>query len=300
VASLHELGDELGVVAARQILAYTQFIAGRVDDALAVSWQNLVTLRRLGGRRDRRDAIARMVACAFYGSMPAPEALRLIGEFIAGAETPSQRAEAERALPPLLAMIGRFDESRAAGARVLALFEEVGGGLGVALCYNYTGYALRLAGDLRTAERHLRSGMQVVEEMNQRGSVVAFYADLARVLWLQGMADEAEVYARKALEEADDLDFSVVCEARSVLARVRALAGSLDEAVELSRQAVRSGARTDYLDLRAMWATDLGEILAVAGHHEEGLRTLMSGVALFEQKGNLVMADRFRSAMIPR
>ena len=53
---------------------------------------------------------------------------------------------------------------------------------------------------------------------------------------------------------------------------------------------------TDWLPYRAMAWFDLGEVLRLAGRHDEAPEAFRTSEALYEQKGSTVMAARARSA----
>lgn len=82
-------------------------------------------------------------------------------------------------------------------------------------------------------------------------------------------------------------------------ARAKALAGTgaLDEAVRVAREATAIAARTDFLDLRGQAAADLGEVLRLAGRPQEAAAALAEAISLYEEKGNLVAAERLRAVL---
>ena len=84
---------------------------------------------------------------------------------------------------------------------------------------------------------------------------------------------------------------------RRVRANLLAHQGDLKEAERLAREAVELGARTDYLNGHAKAFTSLAEILELVGEREEAAATMEQALALYERKGNLVMADRTRQRL---
>jgi hypothetical protein len=58
---------------------------------------------------------------------------------------------------------------------------------------------------------------------------------------------------------------------------------------------VAIGESTEYLDERGNAALDLAEVLSLAGRDAEAAEAVEPALRLFEEKGNLVSADRARS-----
>ena len=79
------------------------------------------------------------------------------------------------------------------------------------------------------------------------------------------------------------------------LCRVLARRGELGEGERLAREAVALGAETDMLNAHGDALLDLAEVLALAG--QDARAELDQALALYERKGNLVMAERTRSRL---
>ena len=77
-------------------------------------------------------------------------------------------------------------------------------------------------------------------------------------------------------------------------ARGKALArrGDLEEGERLAREAVALAGETEMLNAQADALIDLAEVLALAGR--DATPDLDRALALYERKGNLVMAERTR------
>ena len=71
--------------------------------------------------------------------------------------------------------------------------------------------------------------------------------------------------------------------------------GELEEGERLAREAVALAAETDMLNMHADALVDLAEVLALAGGRTPA--ELEQALALYERKGNLVMAERTRSRL---
>jgi hypothetical protein len=68
--------------------------------------------------------------------------------------------------------------------------------------------------------------------------------------------------------------------------------GDFSGAINLAREAVHLSGETDALNLRANTVCDLAEVVTLVRQPREALEPLRQAVELYEQKGNLVMAER--------
>ena len=82
---------------------------------------------------------------------------------------------------------------------------------------------------------------------------------------------------------------------RQVRGKVLARRGEHDEAERLAREAVALAAETDMLNAHAGALIDLAEVHALAG--QDARAALERALALYEHKGNLVLAERTRSRL---
>ena len=71
--------------------------------------------------------------------------------------------------------------------------------------------------------------------------------------------------------------------------------GELEEGERVGREAVALAAGTDMLNMHAGALVDLADVLALAGRDPRP--ELVRALALYEQKGNLVMAERTREML---
>jgi len=82
-----------------------------------------------------------------------------------------------------------------------------------------------------------------------------------------------------------------------VRAKVLAREGRADDAEALARQAVELGRQSDYLNAHADALMDLAEVLALARRSADAADAVADALRLFEQKGNLVAAERARARL---
>jgi tetratricopeptide (TPR) repeat protein len=125
-------------------------------------------------------------------------------------------------------------------------------------------------------------------------------ADLAETLVALGRDDEAEQWSLTAQTRALADDLTVQPLWRAARAKVLANRGLFPGAEQLARKAVSLAEATDALNQRARVRLDLAHVLERAGRAEEAAAEVEEAVALYTAKGNVVAAERARSAADPR
>ena len=132
-----------------------------------------------------------------------------------------------------------------------------------------------------------------MDALGELGNLMWFYCNLAQALLELGRDDEAEEWLQRAetWPSEERLPQMLWRQARGKLLARR---GELEEAERLAREAVALGAETDMLNAHGDALLDLAEVLALAGRDPRA--ELEEALTLYEQKGNLVMAERTRQA----
>ncbi len=190
-------------------------------------------------------------------------------------------------LAGLRAMEGRFAEARELYADSVAVYEEFGLRFRRAVRSIVGAQIETLAGDLPAAERELRLGYSILEEIGERGARSTLAGFLAEVLSSQEHEVDAERFVDIARETAARTDVVPQVLWRSALARTTSRRGDHESAEALAREAVELGGKTDFLDLRAGTLVALGNVLQDAGKRAEGLASLEEARALYVLKGNV-------------
>ncbi|MGZ8696680.1 MAG: hypothetical protein ACXWZ1_04935, partial [Gaiellaceae bacterium] len=247
--------------------------AQRADDALWVLWaENSVASFQVAG------------------DTPVADCLRWLDSH--------PRVERSTILPRrdgLLAMLGRFDEGRALQADAAERSAQMGStrndiGLG------WRRYDLaNLEGDWPAAESAARQACEGIEATGELANHLLFSCLRAEALVELGRLDEAEECVRRGEEVVATTEPEPLVRAGLVRARVLARRGELVEAELLVREAVARADQTDALNLRGDAWLALAEVLSLAG--KDARPELEQAIALFERKGNLVMAGRARARM---
>jgi predicted ATPase/class 3 adenylate cyclase len=291
-------GDERGLCAAQRLDAWRHWIGAQADAASA-AWERAAThARNAGAEHERIEILGWIASSLFFGPTNVADGINRCEAILAEVEAnPVASAEVLQPIAGLHAMQGRFDEARELLAASDAAFEELGLTLNSAVSHHAAMVDL-LAGDPVAAERSLRRGYVALEEMGDRALLSTTAAFLGQALLAQDRYQEAEALAELSAELAaqDDLVTQVVW--RGVRARCLAVGDRLDEAERLAQEAVTLAERTDFVNQRADALMDLGIVLGRLSRSEDAQAAFGEAVRLYEQKGNVVVAERVRSDLV--
>jgi tetratricopeptide (TPR) repeat protein len=191
--------------------------ARRALDAVATTHQGSGSTRHL---RVRMQLQAALGAALVYVNGPNPETLGIWSEILASAIALGDHAFEARAL------WGMWNASQSSGAarnalafarRFALLASETGDASGAVLGYRLLGIASHYAGDQQQARGALEQLMQHIEGLQHRLPLgqsvdhrIVGGATLARVLWLQGLRDQAMRLAEQSLVDACDQHQAIV------------------------------------------------------------------------------------------
>ena len=308
------LEPELVRDVARRAIAVFEAHASEAD--LADAWQVMGLAELMAGdgaaqlqalRRAREHAIAsgnlrrqieawnEVGGAMLFGRTPVTEVLAFLDQELAWAREHGLAAvEADALLggPYLLSRLGRFDEARERLARSKALARELGRGYDLAEAHTAGAQMEMLADDPAAAERELRAAIDVVIGMGATRYEVLYRIRLTHVLIAQQRDDDAWAELERGRERAGDAPGWKMAQAR-LLARQR----RGEEAMALARGAVRAFIISDDLTSRAGILTQLAEVLQAAGDTLGAAQALTEAVALHEEKGNLLPAQRCREQL---
>jgi ATP/maltotriose-dependent transcriptional regulator MalT len=154
-----------------------------------------------------------------------------------------------------------------------------------------------LAGQPQAAEERLRTGYKRLEKMGEKALLATTAAMLAQAVYEQGRHDEAEELCRASEGAAASNDLAAQVTWRGVRAKLRAERGRTDEAEALAREAVRLAEPTDFLTIRADALLDLAAVLRHSGQSSEADESIRAALELYEQKGDVVSAERARTQL---
>jgi len=283
--------DEWGLTVACGSLLIAELADGR-------SWANVAAAaeRMVGHARRADDRLwidwgeVQLVYAQYYGATPVEECLRWLDEH--------PDVERRAVLPyrdRLLAMLGRFDEAR----RLLARAADRAADLGAVrsqiwLASRRFGVAM-LEGDAPRAEAAARETCETAQATADLGNFMLFCCNLAQALLELRRDVEAEEWLNRGREIAPSHEAQPRMLEQRARARALARRGELQEGERLAREAVALAEETDMLNAHAGALIDLAEVLTLAGR--DARAELDGALALYERKGNLVMAERTRSSL---
>ncbi len=242
---------------------------------------------RLAGQT--RSDLFHLDAALAFGPMPADQAI----EALDAARGESRHPHVLLARSYLLALLGRFDEAwTVAREQAERLHELRGEGH-----ESWLAWIARLEGDEERAAHFFRIFCDSLEEYGQSAPLSTFASELARSLCALGRYDEAEPFAHRGRELANEQDLWSQALWRLALARIHSSRGEHVEAERLAREAVAILEPTDTLSEQGDGLFDLAHVLAAAGRTEEARAALEQALDRYERKKNLVMAERVREKL---
>ena len=201
-------------------------------------------------------------------------------------------ALAQVALGALRAMQGDLDGGRALCTAARARLHDLGHLFTHARTAQVAALIELLAGDPAAAERELSKSYAVLERGGEKGFSSSHAAMLAHAHYQQGRYDQAERHALASERAADENDITAQVEARSVRAKVLARRGEHAVAALLAREASELAETSDFLQMIGLTLCDEAEVLALAGRVDEAKELRRQALLLFEQKGDVVDARR--------
>jgi len=285
---LERHGDDLGLARAWFLVGLFSFWDGTSGDEAFD--RGLVYARRAHSGRDEAQILTWLLISSWFGPTPASTALARCRNVLE--ETSSRQVEAIARVEQgaLLALSGRFDEARRSSQEGVAMLRELGLQILAAGMSQERCDIELLARDLPAAEAVLREACNALQELGEKGFLSLRAALLGLCLALQDRPDDAEPFLQLALEAWQDWS------TRSCVHRARAATllsqGSLGEAEDHARQAVAEIADRDNPNYKGDALAQLADVLRAAGKHDEAILVYSEALALYEQKENLVAAER--------
>jgi predicted ATPase/class 3 adenylate cyclase len=290
-----ELGDKAGQGRAWSIMAAHHSFLGHFAKAIEANERALACATAAGDERVEADARAHIGTCLLYGASPLDEYVSYTESLLA----PANRARGlHMLLGRALAMQGEFDRARNAIADRVALQEELGNVfVATRSGASLLGAVEMLAGHPLAAEQQLRRAYAVLDEAGETGIRSTVAAELADALYAQGRFEEAQRYTRVSEETAAQDDHASQILWRTVRAKAFAREGRLADGEELTREAVTLAEATDNINLRGDALMAFAEVHVLAERPREAVPVIKQALRLYEQKGNLVSADKARALL---
>jgi class 3 adenylate cyclase len=295
-------GDERGLCRLWRLEGIVRWVEGRSSEA-DEAWQQAAGHARLAGdERELVDVLAWSASEAGLGPTPAPEAIERC-EAIREQVRPDRYAEASILLPlaSLQAMRAQFDVATELLEESRAVFRELGLGMHFAAAVSeHEAFVAMLAGDEESAEVALRGSLERLDAIGEKALLSSTAATLAHVLIAQGKLDDAWPLVDVAEEAGAREDLAAQIAWRGARARILAARGELEQAVALAHEAIVLADRTDWLNFRGDARLDLVAVLRAAGDEQGAGSAARAALACYEQKGNVVSAERAAALLEPR
>ncbi|QTN24749.1 AAA family ATPase [Rhizobacter sp. AJA081-3] len=281
------------VATAWRLVVLVHGIAGRFTQASEGVAHSIAHARLAGNERLVARNGLMLAINALNGPMPVAQAIVDCEQLLAAGLSDRQvECNVMCALAQLKAMNGELDAARLLYRRSRALLRDLGQGVYAAS----TGIDLARVelhgGDLALAQREVQADCDFLAAKGETYFLSTMAALLARIARDQGRDDEALALSRTAEEAtaSDDMESQALW--RMVRAPILARAGELLLAEELARNAVELVRRTESPMLQADALAELAAVLAIAERHDEAHCLRAEALALYESKGNRVMARR--------
>ena len=298
IAELQEYDDHLGLAKAWRRMGDVHWMSSRWADQERALARALSHAERAAETREVITIRMRLAMPLYWGPTPAPEAIKRaerILEQLRGHHAVESTFLVS--LAGLHAMSDRVDEARTLLARGEAIAEELGFKLWFAGFSLVSADVELLAGDPVAAERKLRHGYRVLEELGERRVLSAVASRLATTIYVQGRYDEAEQLAQTSEQLAGGHVIQSQIENRLVGAKLAARRANLERAEALARDAVQLVRQTDDISSQAAALLELAAILQQRGRSDETTMIVARARDLFEQKGNIVAARAAGTAL---
>jgi class 3 adenylate cyclase/tetratricopeptide (TPR) repeat protein len=238
-----------------------------------------------------------VVNAAVWGPITVDEFLSVVDREYGRSRSELARGsmQAQRALG--LAMAGQPDLARQDAAEGISRIEAL---IGVGRAAVFTsGVVEYVIGDLAAADEAFARTSAIYEAQGETGSrsTIAGFRALTK-LELDHELDEIVALAEQCRDLAAINDAASQVVWRQVLALVAAREGRLDEAHRLIEEATSSVDETDFLYLKGLVARDRGRIAEMVGDKEAAAESYRLALSNFEQKGDVVDAQRIRDALL--
>ena len=296
LTALERIGDAEGEVLALRLIGSLTGWLGNSAEA-AKLWRRALERAGPGSSRSVNDVLGWMVLGAWWGRMTVTDVIRLADEALATGSSKRLEAYAGVVAGCAMGVGGRLEEGRERIASGRALLRDLGD------LISWGGIAV-IDGELELAARApqraydaLAGGAAVLQARSETGylaTVIGLQANAALEL---GMHDEAVQLARDAIAIASPDDFDPHARGTFVLALIAARQEDVAEADRLLAAAAALVEPTDSMVLHYDLALARAEVARRAGRDAQSREALEHALALAEQKGSVLGAERARQEL---
>jgi class 3 adenylate cyclase/tetratricopeptide (TPR) repeat protein len=284
-------GDDRALYIGYSALGLVASIRAQMDASRDAHEQAFVHAQRAGLAHLETGRIG----TRFFGTTPVSELLAWMDEEEARG-MPTHYLRRHRAL--CLAMLARFDESRALLAEQHTDLADRGGGIALGTTMGHEEVIVELlAGDPAAAAENGEEACRLLDEQGEKSLLSTAAGRLAQALYALDRLDEADAWAVRAAELGASEDRLTQMLSLQVRGKVFARRGEPLKAESFAREAVAIGEKTDMLNIQGDADLDLGEVLALIGRPDEAVAALEQAIECYERKGNLVSTQHARARL---
>jgi tetratricopeptide (TPR) repeat protein len=291
-----ELHDELGLARSWRLAAQAHYLGRRAGTCAEVSERALKHARAARNRFEQREIVEWLVIALLLGPQPAGEAAarcRKLSKELTS--QPLLQAEVLAAWATLEAMLGRTSEAAELNGRVQEATEAYN--TSIFLVPLWRGFTLLWLDDADGAERELVPAYNRLKQLGERSHFSSIAQALSQAVYNQGRYAEAEQLTHECEQVARPNDVHTHIGWRTIRAMALARRGADDEAEALARDAVAYAETSDFLPSHAEATLGLAEVLELRGRRSEALDAIRLALDLHERKGNVLAANRARTAL---
>jgi tetratricopeptide (TPR) repeat protein len=297
IAMYQEMGDPFGEARAWWALnAWHHGRAAMVSAGDAASHM-LACAKQAGSKALVDEAIRGLAAAAAHGPGSASAAIPRVRALLAEATYPVTKARLLVLLAELEGVRGRFDEARALFTEAESLLTKADLAEIEACAAPKRAEIEMLAGNALRAEEIERPSCAQLEHKGQSAILASELTVLVDALTYQGRFDEAEAELERAagILRLDDID-AIHRQARS-RARLQLARGDVDGAEQAMQTAIEFVFRQDMLEEQAQNLVLLAQVKLAAGRPDEARAAAEQALAISEERGHAVFAERSRELL---
>ncbi len=291
---LEEAGYEAGLIDAWMVRGVAALTRSSWADA-TVAYERALVYAERSGAIGTAELLQTWLANALnWGPTPADVGLERAGELLGRTRSRRARALITARIAVLTAHLGRIEDARSIYREAKATMEELG--LEIGMNSNLGSAAIEfVAGDYAAAADLLAAGRDALASMGETGVRSTVEAFLSVCLVRLGRDADAIEASERSEEHAAADDMASQMMWRAGRAVAWAHLGRVDEALELSADAVALAETTDQSEATADVLLGRAEVLRIAGRPVDARAALDRAIELFEAKRHLPGAARARA-----
>jgi DNA-binding SARP family transcriptional activator len=298
IALFEELDDQLGLARSWRLLQQARYLGRNSAASVDAAEQALRHARNAGDVLEQVEIGDWLGVAIFMGATPASEAEVRVESHLASMSAPrGSEGVLLSCLASVKAIQGKFAEARGLIDRARPLVDEPAHMSRQYVIPFHWGWTELLVDDAPAAERALRPTLEPLETIGETSAYCAIVALLAEAVYRQGRYQEAEELTRRSERASHLNDVYANIAWRPVRAKALARRGEFDAAEGLMAETLSYAAGSDFLNAHGDALLSHAEVLELAGRPSEAIPAVEQAIALFEQKENIVWAERARARL---